>query len=67
MKKSHWLTALITGVALATLLVGCGSKGSASSSSAQTLNLTEELDPTTLDVICAILTRTIFFQKFKKA
>ncbi|MDG3060796.1 peptide ABC transporter substrate-binding protein [Lacticaseibacillus casei] len=50
MKKSHWLTALITGVALATLLVGCGSKGSASSSSAQTLNLTEELDPTTLDV-----------------
>ncbi|WLV77047.1 peptide ABC transporter substrate-binding protein [Lacticaseibacillus parahuelsenbergensis] len=50
MKKSHWLTALITGVALATLLVGCGSKGSASSSSSQTLNLTEELDPTTLDV-----------------
>ncbi|OFS00520.1 peptide ABC transpoter substrate-binding protein [Lactobacillus sp. HMSC068F07] len=50
MKKSHWLTVLITGVALATLLLGCGSKGSASSSSAQTLNLTEELDPTTLDV-----------------
>ncbi|ARY91912.1 MULTISPECIES: peptide ABC transporter substrate-binding protein [Lacticaseibacillus] len=50
MKKSHWLAALITGVALATLLVGCGSKGSASSSSSQTLNLTEELDPTTLDV-----------------
>lgn len=50
MKKSHWLTALITGVALATLLVGCGSKGSASSGSSQTLNLTEELDPTTLDV-----------------
>ncbi|TLF37397.1 peptide ABC transporter substrate-binding protein [Lacticaseibacillus zeae] len=50
MKKSHWLTALITGVALATLLVGCGSKGSASSSGSQTLNLTEELDPTTLDV-----------------
>lgn len=50
MKKSHWLTALITGVALATLLVGCGSKGSASSSGSQTLNLTEESDPTTLDV-----------------
>ena len=50
MKKHHLLTALITGAALATLLVGCGGQSSSASGNAQTLNLTEEDDPTTLDV-----------------
>lgn len=50
MKKHHLLTALITGVALATLLVGCGGRSGSASGNAQTLNLTEEDDPTTLDV-----------------
>ena len=50
MKKHHLLTALITGVALATLLVGCGGQSSSASGNAQTLNLTESDDPTTLDV-----------------
>lgn len=50
MKKYHLLTALITGAALATLLVGCGGQSSSASGNAQTLNLTEEDDPTTLDV-----------------
>ena len=50
MKKHHLLTALITGAALATLLVGCGGKSSSASGNAQTLNLTESDDPTTLDV-----------------
>ncbi len=50
MKKHHLLTALITGAALATLLVGCGGQSSSASGNAQTLNLTESDDPTTLDV-----------------
>ena len=50
MKKHHLLTALITGAALATLLVGCGGHRSSASGNAQTLNLTESDDPTTLDV-----------------
>ncbi|WP_270767826.1 peptide ABC transporter substrate-binding protein [Lacticaseibacillus rhamnosus] len=50
MKKHHLLTALITGAALAMLLVGCGGQSSSASGNAQTLNLTESDDPTTLDV-----------------
>ena len=50
MKKHHLLTALITGAALATLLVGCGGQSSSASGNAQTLNLTESDDPPTLDV-----------------
>ena len=50
MKKHHLLTALITGAALATLLVGCGGQSSSASGNAQTLNLTGSDDPTTLDV-----------------
>ncbi len=50
MKKHHLLTALIAGAALATLLVGCGGQSSSASGNAQTLNLTESDDPTTLDV-----------------
>ena len=50
MQKNHLVTALITGLALATILVACGSKNTSASGSRQTLNLSETDDPTTLDV-----------------
>ena len=50
MLKNHLVTALITGLALATILVACGSKNTSASGSRQTLNLSETDDPTTLDV-----------------